>query len=121
MKLAIQKALKQGFKAFGDIREQVIYHTLGTVTYDSTTGSTVEVGGIDTTLSVIPARYSQKEIDGIGILPSDIKMLFPASGYAITPTSEGDYITRGAEIWNVKSVFQDPVKALWICQLRRKT
>jgi len=115
----IQSAVSSGMKSLGTIRKQVTYHSTGTITYNTTTGQSVESGDTDIeNLDVTFTSYKLEEIDGNIIHKEDKKALIPKLDLSVVP-KETDYILHGSVRWDVQSKKIDPAEALWILQVRK--
>lgn len=119
LRATVQKAVKTGVKALGDIRESATYGGVSTVVYDPATGTMVTTtsgGGI---VKMVFTSFAFMEIDGSAVLANDRKAIIPTLDLAIVPTLN-DTITRAdGSAWNVIGIKTDPAGAAWVLQIRR--
>lgn len=115
----IQKAVKTGLEATGNIRQTSTYNVAGTPTYNPTTGT----GTNPTTAyscKAIFASFDKREIDGDVIKPEDQKVLMaPHYIPGITPTLNDTIVDEAGVTWQVQGAQKDPTTSIWVLQVRR--
>lgn len=107
--------------AFGDVFSSVQYTTMGSTVYDASAG-VASTTSTDYVVSMVFTTYSQFEIDGTKILPTDVKALIPQVNLTPTPTMNDEVmrIEAGASVfYEIVNIQQDPAGALWEFQLRK--
>jgi len=114
-----QNAAATIIDAFGDIaHSNIAYHSLGTFSYNATTGVNTESGDTDTTIKTIFDEVKSEEIQGRDILMTDQKLLVANLDISVTP-KVGDYVTISSERWNVIDFITDPAEALFEIYVRK--
>jgi hypothetical protein len=118
LKTAIQDAVASVLSAVGDIAVSCTFHSMGTMTYNTTTGAYTEADGTNVTISAILTDFEAQYIDNQIILPTDRQALVAASELSDVSPKPGDYITISTERWNVVSFQLDPADALYSFHIR---
>ena len=119
LKSTFQSAAQTVISSFDDVGySSVAYHSLGTFSYNTTTGVNTESGDTDTTIKGIYDEIKSEEIQGRDILATDRKLLVANLDISVTP-KVGDYLTIDSEEWNVIDFETDPAFALYTLFLRR--
>jgi len=119
LKETFQSAASQIIDGFGNVATTgLAYHSLGTFSYDSTTGVNTESGHTDTTITAIFDEINSDEIQDRDILMTDRKLLVANNDISVTP-KVGDYVTISSERWNVTWWEVDPAEALFEIFVRK--
>jgi hypothetical protein len=114
-----QNAAQSIVSAFGDVaHSNLAYHSLGTFSYNATTGANTESGDTDTTIKTIFDEVKSEEIQNRDILMTDQKLLVANKDISVTP-KVGDYVTIASERWNVVDFITDPAVALYEIYVRK--
>lgn len=105
--------------ALDDLPESAVFQARSEVTYNPSLG-TVDAEWTDTVIDAVFSSYSSAEkVADPGIKAEDFKCLVWSEDLAAAPAVH-DRITRtDGSIWAVVAVRTDPVRAVWILQLRR--
>ena len=105
--------------AFGNVAVTgLAYHSLGTYSYNATTGMQTESGAVNTTITYIPDEIQSKEIQDRNIKITDRKLLVANTDISVTP-KVGDYVTIDGVKYNVVDWLTDPAEALYEIFVRR--
>jgi len=119
LQATFQSAASTIISAFGDVAHTGIpYHSLGTFSYNATTGVNTESGDTDTTIKTIFDEVKSEEIQGRDILMTDQKLLVANKDISVTP-KVGDYVTISSKRWNVVDFVTDPSAALYEIYIRK--
>jgi hypothetical protein len=119
LQATFQNAAQSIISAFGDIaHSSIAYHSLGTFSYNATTGVNTESGETDTTIKTIFDEVKSEEIQGRDILMTDQKLLVANKDISVTP-KVGDYVTIESNRWNVIDFITDPAEALFEIFIRK--
>ena len=117
LKSVFQDACEQIIDAFGDIGLTLAYHSLGTFSYNASTGVNTESGDSDITIKAIPDEIKSEEIQDRDIKMTDRKLLVANNDISVTP-KVGDYATIGGNRFNVVDYLTDPAQALYEIYIR---
>ena len=119
LKETFQNAAESIIDAFGNVATtSLAYHSLGTFSYNATTGANTESGDTDTTIKTIFDEINSSEIQDRDILATDRKLLVANKDISVTP-KVGDYVTISSDKWNVVDWVTDPAEALYEIFIRR--
>ena len=119
LQATFQSASAAIMSAFGDVAySNIAYHSLGTFSYNTTTGGMTESGDVDTTIKTIFDETKSEEIQGRDILMTDQKLLVANLDISVTP-KVGDYVTIDSKRWNVIDFIVDPALALYEIFVRK--
>jgi len=118
LKETFQNAASAIITGFGDVASTIAYHSLGTFSYNPTTGANTETGDTDTTIKQIPDEIKSEEIQGRDIKMTDRKLLVANNDISITP-KVGDYVTISSARYNVVDWLTDPASALFEIYVRK--
>jgi len=119
LQATFQSAAQTILSAFGDVAySNIAYHSLGTFSYNATTGGMTESGDIDTTIKTIFDETKSEEIQGRDILMTDQKLLVANLDISVTP-KVGDYVTIAGDKWNIVDFVVDPALALYEIFIRK--
>lgn len=118
MKDLIKGAIQSGMNALGDGQETVTYTSVGTTSYNATTGVITTPKTTYAVLMVMD-QYSRREVDGDAIRPEDVKGLVAVLNLTPTPTLNDTVTRANGTVYSVISIRTDPMDAHWQLQLRR--
>ena len=119
LKSVFQNAAENIIDSFGDIATSgIAYHSLGTFSYNATTGVQTESGSTDTTIKVIYDEIKSQEIQDRDIKMTDRKLLVANNDISVTP-KVSDYVTIDSIKHNIVWYETDPAEALYILYARR--
>ena len=119
LQTTFQNAADVIIDAFDDIAHTgIAYHSLGTFSYNATTGVNTETGDSDVTIKVIYDEIKSEEIQDRDILMTDRKLLVANNDISVTP-KVGDYVTIDSERHNVVWHETDPAEALFEIYVRK--
>jgi len=119
LKSVFQNAAAAVVSGFGDVASSgVAYHSLGTFSYNATTGVSTESGSVDTTIKVIYDEIKSEEIQDRDIKMTDRKLLVANNDISVTP-KVGDYVTIDGVKFNVIDYLVDPAEALFVIFARK--
>ena len=118
LKSVFQNAAEVIIDAFDDISHtSLAYHSLGTFSYNPSTGTNTESGYTDTTITTIFDEINSDEIQDRDILMTDQKLLVANNDISVTP-KVGDYVTISSNRWKVVAWLTDPAEALFEIYIR---
>lgn len=117
LKTVFQNAAQNIITGFGDVADTLAYHSLGTFSYNATTGVNTESGYSDITIKAIPDEIKSEEIQDRDVKMTDRKLLVANLDISVTP-KVGDYATIGGNRHNLVDFTTDPAIALWILYIR---
>ena len=118
LKTAIQSAALAAFTVVASLEKAVtLVHNMGNPTYDPATG-VVTATTTSQAFNAIVTGYDRQEVDGIKVLMTDAKIIFPQSVITGTPVTT-DTLTIGSTNWDIKDVTPDPADATWTIQARQ--
>lgn len=117
----IQKAAQTAFKAIGDIPLTCTYTSVGTPSYNPTTGAVTSSDTDYTGLKIVFEDFNPREInDAAGIiLATDKKATIPNADLTPTPKLSDCITDADSKKWYIKDILIDPARALWLFQVRR--
>lgn len=116
--VAIKAAVSAAFLAISKLETQVsLVKNSSNPSYNATTGA-VTRSSVTHTFNALIIKYERNEIDGVNVLATDGKMIFPQSRLLTTPTTTDTFTISGVS-WEIKSVEQDAANATWTIQIRR--
>ena len=118
---SLQALMPKVITMLGTIAVTAVYHSVGTFTYDTTTGANVETGGSDTTTKCAVVDYTQEEIQKntkYEIFMTDKKVLIPSLSLPGVVPKVTDYLTIDSVVYKVISKTIDPAEAMWEIQAR---
>lgn len=122
LKSVIKNAARTAFSAIGDIKEQVAVDIYASSSYNVSTGVASAYSERALT-SMVFTRYKVSQIDGERIQPNDVMGLCTHDDLPITPNVD-DQVTRienyVSTVYDVISVQEDPARATWKLQLRKR-
>lgn len=118
LKSVFQNACETIINSFDDIGSTLTYHSLGTFSYNPTTGANTESGGSDVSIKYIPDEIKSEEIQDRDIKMTDRKMLVANNDISVTP-KVGDYVTISSVKYSVVDWMTDPAFALYTIYIRR--
>ena len=119
LQTTFQNAADVIIDAFDDIAHTgIAYHSLGTFSYNATTGVNTETGDSDVTIKVIYDEIKSEEIQDRDILMTDRKLLVANNDISVTP-KVGDYATISSARHNVVDYVTDPAIALYTIYVRK--
>ena len=119
LKETFQNAAESLIAAFGNVAATGLsYHSLGTFSYNTTTGAQTETGGSTVTITAIYDAVQSEEIQDRDIRMTDRKLLVANNDISVTP-KVGDYVTIDSIRFNVVDYKTDPAEALYEIFVRR--
>jgi hypothetical protein len=109
--------------AFDDVPVSIIYHSTGTIDYNTPSGVTTETNTTNYVINkVFVFSYKSEEIDGEKIKQTDQKLMIPCLSMPVTPKMS-DYVLFevGGAVWNIvkDESDKDPTDSWYIFQIRR--
>ena len=113
LKETFQNAAEQIVTSFGNVASTLAYHSLGTFSYNTTTGVNTESGSSDVSIKAISDEIKSEEIQDRPAKMTDRKLLVANNDISVTP-KVGDYVTIGGNRFNVVDYKVDPAEALYI-------
>jgi len=113
-----QDAAETIINAFDDLGNSLAYHSLGTFSYNATTGVNTETGSSNITITAIYDQIKSEEIQDRDIKMTDRKLLVANNDISVTP-KVGDYVTISSERYNVVDFVTDPAQALYELFIRK--
>jgi hypothetical protein len=120
--MGLQEVFQNGaqsiIKAFGNTATTIAYHSLGTFSYNTTTGGMTESGDTDTTIKTIFDEIKSEEIQDRDVKMTDRKLLVANNDISVTP-KVGDYATISSVRYNVVDWITDPAFALYTIYVRK--
>lgn len=120
--MSLNQAVKAAFKAAkrvgGDMFHNVTYYQSGLGVYDTDSGTQTFPDSKTANIKMLVALYSDKEVDGEIIRPTDKKGMLEASAMTIIPDLM-DNITDAGLLWTVVGVEKDPTQTVYLLQLRQ--
>ena len=126
LKEAFKAAAQAAFNAAGNVKLTIIYVSVGTPSYNKTTGVVTPNETSYTGISAILDEYTSREISNQpnferagnrAILPKDKKVYILYDDLTPTP-KENDYVTIASQDWTVIGTYVDPAQAMWQLQVR---
>ncbi len=121
IKTAFQNAAVTGFKIFDSVNIVSTYTSIGTKSYDATTGTVTSSDTDYNSLNFLFTKYKKMEIDNEHILKTDVKGLIPYDNFPSITPKVGDVITTSTSLdYSVVNFGVDPSDALYTFQLRLK-
>jgi len=118
MKSIFQNAAETIIDAFGDVASTLAYHSLGTFSYNPSTGVNTETGDSDISIKAIPDEIKSEEVQDRDIKMTDRKLLVANNDISVTP-KVGDYVTISGDRFNVIDYMTDPAEALYTIYVRK--
>ena len=116
LKSAIQAAAKTAKTATADLWTSIVFKSVAPASYDTATGAVTSLSS-STTVQTLLDRYSEKQVDGVHIMTSDIKVTILQADLSDTP-DVNDIITIDSKDWGIVSIKQDAANATWEIQAR---
>lgn len=112
----IKGLVNNAFSILGDLAEDVTFKSLGSVTYNTTTGATTRAE-TNTTVKAVLARFRIDELDSQVVVMTDMKLLIPAEQLP-TPPKINDIVTAKSKEWTVVRILGVPGESLHIVHIR---
>lgn len=97
--------------------EALVYKSVGTPTYTTSTGA-VTTPSSNYAFNGVWTEYRREEVDGTMIRPQDAHVVTGAEAFPVTPNLNGQII-RGAEVWSVIRISNQPNDPFIDFQVRR--
>jgi|APSaa5957512535_1039671.scaffolds.fasta_scaffold05071_5 acyl-CoA hydrolase len=116
LKSTIQAVAKVAKTATEDLWTSVIFKSTASSGYNTATGA-VTVSETSTTIKVLLESYTERQVDGIHIMSTDMKATFLQEDLSGSPDTN-DLVTHSSKDWGVINVKSDPADATWEIQLR---
>lgn len=119
----LQKAIQQGLKALKapalNIQKTATYTTVGTPSYNATTGTVTAPGTVFTKVPMVFDSFSRRDIDGEAVRAEDKQAMVSTLDLDAIPTLNDTVTMADGSVWGVIGIQTDPADAAWILHLRR--
>jgi len=117
----VNQAVAVAFSVVGDFKDQIIFTSKPTSTYDPKTGTVTNPSQISRPVGAIITKAKSHEINGVSVLANDMWALIHSNDITATP-KETDEVTFETKIYRIVAV--DKIIAtgvvLWKIQLRTR-
>ena len=118
LRTQVKKAISKGIVALGDLAQRGTYTSVGTPTYNATTGASTTPSTDYANLRMVFSNFKRMEIDGEAVRQEDQKVLVAALDLVPVPTVNDRITDELGAVWNVIGIMSVPGTLIWTLHVR---